>query len=132
MTREEAIEQLKFMRESIPKEPPTYCDHIEEWLDTNKDIKDTLDMAIEALEKQPNTGHWKWVPYSYRPILEDWVCSECKSVAVDCVRKDNMGGIPLYKYCPQCGAKISESKYYAELSKSFVQGLQDGFSESEG
>ena len=116
MTREEAIEQLKFMIETIPKEPPTYCDHIEEWLDTNKDIRETLDMAIKALEAlppvtpQPKMGHWKWVPYSYRPILGDWVCSECEGVAVECVRKDNMGGIPLYKYCPQCGKKMQEVK----------------------
>jgi hypothetical protein len=52
MTREEAIEQLNFMIETIPKAPPTECDYIEEWLDTDKDIRNALDMAIEALEQE--------------------------------------------------------------------------------
>lgn len=41
----------------------------------------------------------------------------------------------LTAFCPNCGARMSESKYYAGLSKSFAQGLrqglQEGFAESE-
>lgn len=53
MTRKKAIEQLNFMIENMPKEPPTECDSIEEWLDTDKDIRNTLNMAIKALEQYP-------------------------------------------------------------------------------
>lgn len=52
MTREEAIEQLNFMIETIPKEPSAECDSIKEWLDTDKDIRNALEMAIKALEQE--------------------------------------------------------------------------------
>jgi len=52
MTREEAIKQLEFMLEQMPEEPPTECDYIDEWLDTNRKIRNTLDMAIKALEQE--------------------------------------------------------------------------------
>ena len=54
MTREEAIDQLKFMIETKPKVPPEGCDYIDEWLDGDKDVRDALDMAIKALEKEPS------------------------------------------------------------------------------
>jgi hypothetical protein len=50
MTRKEAIEQLKFMLEQKPKEPPLECDYIEEWFDTDREIRNTFDMAIKSLE----------------------------------------------------------------------------------
>lgn len=53
-------------------------------------------------------GHWEWVQYDYNPKLGNWHCSECRCVVVECVDKEVMGGIPLYKYCPQCGAKMEE------------------------
>ena len=53
MTKEEAVEQIKFMVDNIQKEPPTECDCIKEWLDTDKDIRNALDMAIKALEQEP-------------------------------------------------------------------------------
>lgn len=59
---------------------------------------------------QPKTGHWEWVQYDYNSKLGDWHCSECKSVVIECVSKEEKGGIPLYKYCPQCGAKMVESQ----------------------
>jgi uncharacterized coiled-coil DUF342 family protein len=54
MSREEAIEQLNFMIETIPKEPSAECDSIKEWLDTDKDIRNALEMAIKALEQAPD------------------------------------------------------------------------------
>jgi hypothetical protein len=41
------------MIETIPKEPSAECDSIKEWLDTDKDIRNALDMAIKALEQEP-------------------------------------------------------------------------------
>ena len=74
-----------------------------------------IDVLVDAIEElppvnpqEPKTAHWEWVKYDYHPRLGDWICSECKSVAVVCVRKEEKGGIPLYKYCPQCGAKMIE------------------------
>lgn len=52
MTREDAIVQLNFMIENMPKEPPTECDNIEEWLDTDKDIRNALEMAIDTLKQE--------------------------------------------------------------------------------
>lgn len=49
MSREEAIEQLEFMLEQMPEEPPTECDYIDEWIDTNRKIRNAFDMAIKAL-----------------------------------------------------------------------------------
>lgn len=62
----------------------------------------------EGIKKQPKTGHWEWVQYDYNPKIGNWHCSECRSVVVECVSKEEKGGIPFYKYCPQCGTKMSE------------------------
>ena len=56
--------------------------------------------------QEPKTGHWEWVQYDYNPKLGNWHCSECRCIVVECVDKEEKGGIPLYKYCPQCGAKM--------------------------
>ena len=74
---------------------------------TEEDIQAYIDAAPSVTPKQ-KTGRFEWVHYDDFPSLGDWVCSECKSVAVECVRKDYMGGIPIYKYCPNCGAKMVE------------------------
>ena len=60
--------------------------------------------------QEPKIGHWEWVQYNYNPQLGNWHCSECKCVVVECVGKEEKGGIPLYKYCPQCGAKMEVSE----------------------
>ena len=68
--------------------------------------------AIEQLPsvtpQEPKTGHWEWVQYDDNPKLGDWHCSECRCVVVKCVYKNEKGGIPLYKYCPQCGRRMIE------------------------
>ena len=60
--------------------------------------------------QEPKTGHWEWVQYDYNPKLGNWHCSECRCIVVECVDKEEKGGIPLYKYCPQCGAKMQETE----------------------
>lgn len=54
MTREEAIEHLKFILETWPKEPPEGCDYIDEWFATDKRNRNAFEMAIEALEQVPD------------------------------------------------------------------------------
>lgn len=71
----------------------------------------SLQFAIEALEQEAKTGHWEWVPYDSNPNIGNWHCSKCRCVVVECVDKNDKGGIPWYKYCPQCGIKMeSEEK----------------------
>lgn len=60
--------------------------------------------------QEPKIGHWEWVQYNYNPKLGNWHCSECRCVVVECVGKEEKGGIPFYKYCPQCGVKMEVSE----------------------
>ena len=62
---------------------------------------------LPSVNPQPKTGHWEWEQYYYSE-RGNWHCSECKSVVAECVDKNEKGGIPLYKYCPQCGIKMVE------------------------
>lgn len=64
--------------------------------------------------QEPKTGHWEWVQYDENPKLGDWHCSECRCVVVECVYKNEKGGIPLYKYCPQCGRRMVEPQERSE------------------
>lgn len=74
----------------------------------NKDYKEIVEeiRTLPPVKPQPKTGQWEWVQYDYNPKLGNWHCSECRCVVVECVDKNEKGGIPLYKYCPQCGAKM--------------------------
>lgn len=72
---------------------------------TEKDVTRLL-----SLEQETKTGHWEWVQYDYNPKLGNWHCSECRCIVVECVGKENKGGIPLYKYCPQCGIKMKSQE----------------------
>ena len=82
------------------------------WLGLDNDTTIKCDLAIRALSpintQEPNTGHWEYVQYDYNPKLGNWHCSECRCVVIECVSKEDEGGIPLYKYCPQCGTKMVE------------------------
>ena len=61
---------------------------------------------LPPVTPQSKMGHWEWVQYDYNPKLGNWHCSECHCVVLECVDKEAEGDIPLYKYCPQCGAKM--------------------------
>ena len=98
MTREEAIVHIK----DIICENNTIKPNIVVF----EQEKEALYMAIEALKQEPKTGHWEYVQYDYNPRLGNWHCSECRCVIVASVDKNDKGGIPLYKYCPNCGARM--------------------------
>ena len=74
--------------------------------DTGTIMQNILDLP--PVTPQPKTGHWEWVQYDYNPKLGNWHCSECRSIVIVCVDKNEKGGIPLYKYCPNCGTKMVE------------------------
>ena len=76
------------------------------WIDNSVLFKRVNELP--PVTPKQRTGHWEYVQYDYYPKLGNWHCSECRCVVVECVNKEEKGGIPLYKYCPQCGAKIQE------------------------
>ena len=79
--------------------------------DEDREKIEELDVKIEDLPPvtpKEKTGHWEYVQYDYNPNIGNWHCSECRNIVVMCVNKKEMGGIPLYKYCPNCGAKMIE------------------------
>lgn len=49
MTRTEAVNELEFFKETIPKEPPEECDYLDEWYDSHKKLINAINMGIEAL-----------------------------------------------------------------------------------
>lgn len=102
MTKEEkekAIDALKISAPVMAMTQEEFNDYIQ-----------TLNKVMDWLEQKSKTGHWEWVQYDYNPKLGNWHCSECRCVVVECVDKNEKGGIPSYKYCPQCGAKMIESE----------------------
>lgn len=103
MTKEEkekAIDALKISAPVMAMTQEEFNEYIQ-----------TLNKVMDWLEQEPKTGYWEWVQYDYNPKLGNWHCSECRCVVIECVGKKEKGGIPLYKYCPQCGVKMeSEDK----------------------
>ena len=64
-----------------------------------KTVKENIkayEMAIEALEQEPKTGHWIDMTSGY--AFND-KCSECGYIV-------HIQFINEYKYCPNCGAKM--------------------------
>jgi len=58
--------------------------------------REVFDDAIKALRQEPKTGHWEW-------LTEDkYRCSNCNHET----RVDECMGIPIYDFCPFCGAKM--------------------------
>lgn len=80
-------------------------------------------LEIHKTEKT-KTGHWvQWTDDK----ADYCKCSECGYGEEGEVKYGEET-----PYCPICGAEMSESKYYAEIAKSFVKGLKAGLeAESE-
>ena len=70
------------------------------------ECKESLEMAIEALENQ-KTGHWinRLNIYANRTI-DTKVCSECRYE----YSYDAETGISNANFCPNCGAKMEGEK----------------------
>ena len=68
-----------------------------EWL---KDYK-------RLLEQEQKTGHWEWVQYDSNPNIGNWHCSECRNIVMECANNNEK---VMYKYCPNCGARMAESE----------------------
>lgn len=68
-------------------------------------LEDLTAFIWELPSVQPTrpTGKWEYVQYDYNPNIGNWHCSECRFMFV-------MSGVPEYKYCPNCGARMAESE----------------------
>ncbi len=95
MTREEAIANLNMISVAFV-EPVTK--------EQRKLIDDTFDMAIKALEQEPCGV---WVEIDDEPH-EVWECDHCGFVidGSGCIEPYEYRDI--YKYCPNCGARMVE------------------------
>ena len=94
MTREEAILHMTLRREELKHSVG----------DLDEDIK-AFDMAIEALEQEPKTGHW--IKYSIPRCGEQhYKCTSCGYY----INFGQWGELYTkeFKYCPHCGAKMVE------------------------
>jgi len=59
--------------------------------------------SVSVAEK---VGRLEWVQYDFDPRIGNWHCSECRNILVHAVKKDDVGGIPIAKYCPNCGCRM--------------------------
>ena len=106
----ENLEEIAKALEQQPCEDAVSREAVEDivmWYDGQGEMLDEI-QKLQSVQTKPKTGHWEWVQYDYNPKLGNWHCSECRCVVVECVDKNEKGGIPLYKYCPQCGARMVE------------------------
>lgn len=99
MTREEKIKGLYSLKEYLLENPIEREGH--------KSLPITLiDYAIQALEQEPKTGHWKeFIHDAYHGTDEDgepiwrevtvYHCSQC-----------NRRTVIKEKFCPNCGTKM--------------------------
>jgi hypothetical protein len=67
---------------------------------SENEIRESLDMAIKALEPEPKTGHWimtnDYLTTAYGSV--DYV--KCSCCGEDSLEEGN--------YCPNCGAEMRE------------------------
>lgn len=98
MTRDEAIAILENEKKCVNRANKNdYCNrdcYNCELVKTDTEILNALDMAIEALEQEPKTGHWIFTEHIV-------YCSEC----AEGFDRLYLNG---YHYCPNCGAKLSQ------------------------
>lgn len=129
ISRREAIK--KFTYNYKGQRIPDYdCDNWPIQIDLITVRKYLRELPPVISQSKEKTGHWEYVQYDYNPKLGNWHCSECRCVVVECVNKEEKGGIPLYKYCPQCGTKMielqAESDHKCHNCKHYVSGQRDG------
>ena len=107
MTREEAITELNVIYERLSH--PENCENgVYSFRDG--DYLEALNMAIETLEQNPNTGHWMKTPKAIMGEGYMWYCNKCGYE----VYQDSSRPYPSQKYCPNCGAKMIEPQERAD------------------
>lgn len=106
MTREEAMQRLKYDREMCYFDPST-GEAGQPYSEDCKEMAEALDIAIRALEnesgEQPEQKTGQWLTFDE----DTWKCSECKDLFTTLAGtpKDNN-----FHYCPNCGAKMESEE----------------------
>ena len=83
----------------------------------NRNREKIIEKALEQLPSvtaQPKIGYWEWLQYDGNTKIGNWHCSECRTIVPRIPEVDNT---PIYKWCPMCGAKMSEIPTGAEGSE---------------
>lgn len=121
MTREEAIKRLNVWLKcaNCPEDKQCYDKYLHticEDYDYGEEvsIEEAMMMAIEALEQEPKTGHNCNEDYA---DCDQFVCSECGIELQDwhrVERDEDDGDISyhdhVFRFCPNCGAKMQKVK----------------------
>ena len=90
-----------FNQSSVNPQEPTYINEL-----VQKAYEDgKKDGYVQAkVEQDSKTGHWESFDLTYS--REIYKCSICKCTA----NVPTVLGIPMFKYCPNCGARMAESE----------------------
>lgn len=92
-------------REELRKHCEVQIKHYEKAAGPCRKIYEEHKLVLELLDREnelTKTGYWRWVQsYPDNPKTGDWHCSECNFVTSSELISDR-----LYKYCPNCGAKM--------------------------
>ena len=67
------------------------------------EVKEATNIAINALEQEPKTGHW----IKSNIPNEKYVCSECGG---GCWYYDYQADVVKSRFCPKCGARMVDAK----------------------
>ena len=111
MKEEKAKEYLEHMLWCMGDEPPenlTDERDIKEWEDEHRNIREALEVSIEALEKQIPKKHYK------QQVMIDFVDYQAEEDCYECPNCDSfLGYVDECKeesyqdnYCPNCGQKL--------------------------
>lgn len=103
MTKEDAIKELKALKADY-WDDDGYGRETIQYYDTML----ALNMAIEALEQKPKTGHWILIDKE----KNKWRCTHCIELGKNDWWKLNEG-TPQdnhMDFCPHCGAKMQEAE----------------------
>ena len=71
--------------------------------------KPSIKKVIETIEQDAielRIGYWEWVQYDSNPNIGNWHCSKCRTIIPH--MPEETDNTPIYKWCPMCGAKMSE------------------------
>ena len=104
MTNQEAIEYLNTLYMAFAVFPNQQIS-----LGDVDKMKESVSIAIKALEQEPKTGHWIEIA-QYSDGNHKIECSECKSHIFDRGHANSFNVKNKYKFCPNCSAKMESEE----------------------
>ena len=64
--------------------------------------------ALPPVTPAEKVGQWEWEHESFTKNWGNWHCSKCRKIITVCETDWAKINKPIYKYCPDCGAKMQE------------------------